>query len=380
MKTIIIDDEPLALEFLESQLNKLENIEVIGKFTFFDVAPNEELLKSIDLVFLDIEMPELNGIELAKEIKKINPALFVVFVSAYNEYAVKAFELNAVDYLLKPVQFDRLKNTLQRIRIMNPSIDQPAENDRILSISTGKELSFETAGQPENVKWRTAKAKELFLYLLHHQDATIRKDFLAELFWPGFELERAYSQMYTTIYHIRNSLKPFKDKIKIKSKEDSYILLTVNVKVDLPEWEKQLNEMADVNEQTVHQYEKILNSYPGTYLQKENYLWAQAEQFRLEQIWIKAAFRLADYYNETNKLETAISWYNNIIAFHGEEEKAYFELMKIYARTGNRRMVILQYEKLDDLYKELNIPFNNQVAEWFSNWMDEALIKNKAKS
>ncbi|MFD2130947.1 LytR/AlgR family response regulator transcription factor [Pseudogracilibacillus auburnensis] len=116
MKAICIDDEQLALEYLKRQIMKLNGIEVIGTFIHPIEGKEHILTEEVDVIFLDIHLPEINGIELAEQIINEKPDLIVVFVTAYDQYAVKAFELNALDYLVKPVKLDRLRLTLDRVR------------------------------------------------------------------------------------------------------------------------------------------------------------------------------------------------------------------------------------------------------------------------
>ena len=112
MRAIIIDDERLARKELKSLLKDYHEIEIVD-----ECASPEEALKSIekhnpDLLFLDIQMPEKTGFDLLQELDK-SPK--VVFVTAFDEYAVKAFEVNALDYLMKPVDPERLKETMAKV-------------------------------------------------------------------------------------------------------------------------------------------------------------------------------------------------------------------------------------------------------------------------
>lgn len=108
---IAIDDEPLALSVIENFCNKTEGIELQKTFT----GPNEAVRYldefPIDLVFLDINMPGLNGIEL---IKKTTQNTLVIFTTAYSEYAVESYNLNAIDYLLKPFTYDRFRQSVKK--------------------------------------------------------------------------------------------------------------------------------------------------------------------------------------------------------------------------------------------------------------------------
>ena len=100
MRAILIDDEPLALRDLERQIEKIGGVQVAA--TYYDPIEAIANLKTDrpNVVFIDIDMPELNGLEAAEQILQLNPSIDVVFVTAYEEYAVKAFDLNALDYLL----------------------------------------------------------------------------------------------------------------------------------------------------------------------------------------------------------------------------------------------------------------------------------------
>src|SRR5690554_2962338 len=102
VKAVLIDDEPLALGFLERQLKKISDISIVHKFVNFNLSKDAAILEDIDVVFLDIEMPEINGLELAEKILEIEPTIIIVFVTAFSEYAVQAFELNTLDYIVKP--------------------------------------------------------------------------------------------------------------------------------------------------------------------------------------------------------------------------------------------------------------------------------------
>ncbi|WP_434036607.1 LytR/AlgR family response regulator transcription factor [Formosa sp. 4Alg 33] len=102
---LIVDDEVIAREVIASHLSKISNITVVASCSNAIEAFNQISNHTIDLVFLDINMPEISGISFAKS---INPSIKIIFTTAYRDYAVEGFELQAVDYLLKPISFERL--------------------------------------------------------------------------------------------------------------------------------------------------------------------------------------------------------------------------------------------------------------------------------
>jgi len=105
-KALIVDDESGALDILENLLSAYPEIQIVGKEPDADSAIKSTLSFNPDIVFVDIEMPLKNGLELVKEIRNHNLSPTIVFVTAYNEYAVQAIKLAAFDYILKPVDPD----------------------------------------------------------------------------------------------------------------------------------------------------------------------------------------------------------------------------------------------------------------------------------
>ena len=115
IRTILVDDEPLATQGLRLRLEAHEDVEIVAT-----AANGREAIRAIkthkpDLVFLDIQMPGFDGFSVISGMMEVEPPLFV-FVTAYNEHALRAFEAQAVDYLMKPVEEDRLASTLDRVR------------------------------------------------------------------------------------------------------------------------------------------------------------------------------------------------------------------------------------------------------------------------
>lgn len=113
MNVLIIDDERLAREELKSMLDKYDFLDIVGEAT----NPNEGIAKikehQPDLIFLDIQMPGMNGFEMLQKLDEIPK---VIFVTAFDEFALKAFEINALDYLLKPIDPQRLNETMQKLQ------------------------------------------------------------------------------------------------------------------------------------------------------------------------------------------------------------------------------------------------------------------------
>ena len=107
----IIDDEPLALSLLESYIHDTPCLKLTGKYNNPALAMQDLVSQKVDLIFLDIQMPRINGMELAHQVP---PETKIVFITAFKEYALEGYRVNAFDYLLKPVSFDEFLATCKK--------------------------------------------------------------------------------------------------------------------------------------------------------------------------------------------------------------------------------------------------------------------------
>jgi DNA-binding LytR/AlgR family response regulator len=130
LKAIIVDDEPLAQNVIEQYALKIPDLEIIGKCNDAICAHKTLQEQNVDLIFLDINMPKLSGISF---LKNLNEPPLVIFTTAYSDYALEGYELNAVDYLKKPFSFDRFSKAFFRAHelylLKKSSARAIAEND-----------------------------------------------------------------------------------------------------------------------------------------------------------------------------------------------------------------------------------------------------------
>ncbi|QLC26110.1 response regulator transcription factor [Parasphingopyxis algicola] len=138
IRAIIVDDEPLAIQGLQLRLEPHDDLEIVDTCTNGREAIRSVKTHKPDLVFLDIQMPGFDGFSVVQGLMDIEPPLFV-FVTAYSDHAIRAFEAQAVDYLMKPVEDDRLADTLARVR------ERLAEKNSSEEITRLKEVLSEVA-------------------------------------------------------------------------------------------------------------------------------------------------------------------------------------------------------------------------------------------
>ncbi len=144
IRTIIIDDERLAREELHSLLRNYPEIEVVGEAVNALDGIEKIKDKHPDLIFLDISMPGMDGFEMLKHIDDLPQ---VVFVTAYDEYALKAFENQALDYILKPIDPEKIANVVRKVSVENFEVNSPELNDRKQRKLSGNDKVFIKDGE-----------------------------------------------------------------------------------------------------------------------------------------------------------------------------------------------------------------------------------------
>jgi two-component system, LytTR family, response regulator len=176
IRTVLADDERLARQRLTAMLSDESDIEIVAECTNGDQVLEVLQREPADLLFLDIEMPGLNGFEVLRKLEG-QPVPLVVFVTAYNEHAVRAFEVNALDYLLKPFDRNRLHRALQKARLSldrERRVDQQQKILRLLedmkgrpardrfALRSGERIFFVRA---EEVVWIEAQHNHVILHV-----------------------------------------------------------------------------------------------------------------------------------------------------------------------------------------------------------------------
>ncbi|MBO1910236.1 response regulator, partial [Microvirga sp. 3-52] len=279
MKVVLVDDEQLAVEVLEIVLGKFQDIEIVGKYTDPELALQEITDLNADVIFLDMEMGEFHGLQLAEKLIKKLPNLDIVFVTAHAQFALEAFEVFAVDYLLKPVSSERLGKTIDELRTRRRNHKNILEEN-----VTEKYLLAKTMGSfnllcpnSKEIKWRTQKVKELFLYLWHHNPTPIHRSRILDDIWQDYTEDRAAALMHTTLYQLRKLLREigFVDPVKLINE---HYIINVPVKSDFHEIERIIGS----TKLSAHLVENMVELYKGNFLEEEDYHWALSTQYKMK--------------------------------------------------------------------------------------------------
>ena len=216
MNVLLVDDEPLQLMRLEKAVKEAMNDDNIFSYG----NPLEAFLKSkemqIDLAFLDIEMPGLNGIQLAKRLKNLNPLINIVFVTAYDQYALEAHRIHASGYVSKPVSKAKVEEELKNLR--NPI---PLSKKKKIQIKCFGNFEVFCDGDPLRFSYK--KSKEAFAYLVDREGSAITVSELNAILWE----EDHPSYLRNLIADIQNTLKKAgAEEVFVKRHNECFIDVT----------------------------------------------------------------------------------------------------------------------------------------------------------
>lgn len=336
IRAIVIDDERPAIKELEFLLRAHDVIEVVGTYTNPQRALMELPEVNPQVVFLDINMPQLQGIDLASQLLDPCPQMQVIFVTAYDQYAVEAFELHALDYLLKPVGAERLSKTVQRIVAKAPPA--PSVADRHLVITTFGRFSLGWSGQ-EPLKWRTEKTRELFAFLLHHAGREVRKEEILDAVFPDQPLERAVHQLHNGIYYIKKALQTYGVGQEQMTIEGSYRLSLQDVLVDALRFQSLLGR-AGAGQEQIALWQSAEELYVADYYRDGDWAWAEAERERLGKLHLEMALRLGAFYLKGGDISRAEDLLLRVVRDNPYSDRAVRLLLELY--LGSNRMTLAE--------------------------------------
>ncbi|MEN6325316.1 MAG: response regulator [Syntrophomonas sp.] len=274
LKIAAVDDENHALERFENVISSREDVELCGLFDDGDDFLAYIRKHPLDIVFLDIEMPEKTGLELAEEILTVNPNILVVFATAFNQYAVEAFELNALDYILKPISKERLAKTFERIASRRrPAQKTTARQIHGNSIYIQCFSSFEVLINGTAVPFSSAKARELLAFLVSRSGSAVSWEQITEALWYDIDYEKAHNNLYATVYRLRKWLTEQGIPQILECKRNRYRVIPDQFGCDLYEFKKA--------EQTGDRA-KMQLLYKGRFMEENGYEWAYPKEAEIE--------------------------------------------------------------------------------------------------
>ena len=264
MKAVYVDDERPALVNFESVVKNIEEISSLKLFTDGNKALDYIRENEVDIAFLDMELSVTNGIQLAKEIKKHNVNIHIVFVTAYTKYAFEAFGVDAVDYILKPYSADEIKQVIAKAKRIKPIVLKRVK------ICTMPDLGLWV--DDILIHLGRTKAEELFALLVDKYESGITSSEAIEYLWP----ERVNDNNTQSLFRMT-----FKRMMTMLEGFDIADIIISKGKykcIDASKVECDLYELLNGNEEYIERY-------TGHYMQR--YSWAEERNGELYSIFNK---------------------------------------------------------------------------------------------
>lgn len=294
LNIIIADDEFYSGKLLQRLLEDNGDVKVVGNFINPFDAKEAIFSMKPDAVFLDIEMPELNGLQLAEEISAMPEPCDIVFVTAFNQYAVEAFRVNALDYLLKPVHKNELQRSLSRIaKNRGQSVaetDSRHQPHLEVTVQLFGRMTVTVDGKKESLRFHTGKCAELLAFmLLQKNDAEISKWRIMEALWPDKDEVKSDINLRSTVCRLNKTLKEEKTGLKMVSSRNSYKLVVSSVKMDIHDWDILGQTGENIDAFTAKCGIKLLEKINGSLLEDWEFDWCRLGREKYNRIFVRIA-------------------------------------------------------------------------------------------
>jgi two-component SAPR family response regulator len=352
---IAVDDEIKALERFERLAGKEPRISDITSFTNPEDAIEHCKKHKADIAFLDIDMPKIRGLRLAGILREYNPYLTVVFVTAYDQYALDAFRVHAYDYLLKPIGSDDIKELFDRLDLNSHALLAQAPDRALYVQCFGSFICYTNQVKSARIHFRTAKAEELFALLLQYNAVPASRDQLIDKLWPDAIPEKAANYFRVTCTYLRKALKNAGFEDIIQRDRDNYMLNKSLLNCDT----HLFIELIEAGRKMPVDYialEKAANLYTAPYLQDRPYEWSGVMNQWLENEYKLIQNMLANELLRQGNFEQAIARMKALMLLDPYDEDNVYKLISIQQNAGDTTAAIITYDKYSKmLWKELNL-------------------------
>ncbi len=336
MRVIVIDDEKAMHLIMKKLLAKLPSIEVIACFQDTSSASSFIEEHEVHMAFVDISMPKETGIQFAERMADRHPELHIVFVTSHKEYAMDAFDLFALDYIVKPVSLERIQKTVNRAMAIHRFAETPKEDKATNRIEIYALGGLEIRSAAGSVKWMSGKSKELFGYLLLQRGRMVSRAKIVCDVFGEMPQKNAETYLNTAIYQLRKALEPHGMKSKIVSDNDGYGFDAANASIDFAEFEEKLKRWTAIDISRLDQLLEIENLYAGDLFGEKAYGWALSDMERLSVMYAGYVKKLGAVLLEHREYGTAVRLLNKLLSRNEFDEETVQFLLGAYAAQKDK--------------------------------------------
>lgn len=354
MRAVIVDDERLAIVRLQQILERQGEVEIVGTFTRQPQLLEEFPRLMPDVAFLDIDMPGMNGLELAATLLNMNEDLEIVFVTAYDQYALEAFRVKAVDYLLKPVDERTLANTLHRINRRSTRRNTGTANSA-LHVQCFGNYAVAGSGGRGPVSFPTGKTEELLAFFLVYRETNLSKWRICESLWPEHEPHKAEQNLHTTVFRLKKTLLDGGIRFNLTSRKGYYHFQMLD-SCDYIRFDELVKQGEAVLSLSPADVEPDLRLYKGPLFGYKDYPWCEGVRERASQSFRDLSKGLARLYMAAGEHKQAHDLLQYLLTIVPYEEEAHELILRIYVYGKDRTSFHMHYHKMKAmLQREMGI-------------------------
>jgi two-component SAPR family response regulator len=366
MKVMIVDDQKGMLLLLQKILQKIPEISSIELFERTKDA--EAYLKGnqVDLLFLDIEMPEESGIDFAKRLFENKSKIPIIFVTSHTGYALDAFGVYAFDYIVKPVSYERVSKTIHQLLQMKENISSIKEGvtlNEMFKVQTLGAFSLSTQ-KGEIIKFPTSKSEELFAYLIMQRGNPVSKWAVLEAIFPEMPASNAETYLNTTTYKLRKTLEPYGLKDSFVYINKNYQFVLEKIELDLLLFEDRLSELKSQETMDLKKALEVEKIFRGELFGEKGYTWAFGESELVIRKYVLFTKKIIQNCFTQKEYETAYILLKKLYSIDELDQETNLLFLRLYATKKDKVSFTKKY-----------IEYCNKIKEELAMMPDEAFIK-----
>ena len=357
MKVLLVDDEPIMLLAMKRMLSGIEGVELVGSFQQTEEAFAFLCKHDVDLAFFDIQIGSDDGIELARKLRLNHIEVDIVFTTSHADYAMQAYDVYPLDYMVKPISKKRLAQTIRRAASKNQDSSVVSSSPVANRLKVQLLGCFEASSiQQGTVKWISKKSEELFAYLLVNRGGSVAKMRVIEQIFPDMPLKNAEAYLNTAVYQLRKALSMHGFKEIVVSGQEKYRLELSNVDVDFIQFEQGVELLSNISHDNEAVAIELEKQVLGELLEDRSFVWAIPEREGMNILYASYANNLANWLLACENYPEALQIVRRMIARDAFDEEANRLLVHILGAMGDKHSLHNHYHQyVHMMQQELNL-------------------------
>ncbi|WP_297421666.1 response regulator [Clostridium sp.] len=372
-RAFVVDNQPAIANLIGKFLEDTGKVKVEKIFYNPLEVINEVQILNPDVIFMDMEMPEITGIRLAEQIKLFKKDIEIVFITAYSNYALQAFKVDALDYVMKPIYPHEIERVVKKIILRNPNFI----HKKTFHINALGSFTVYIKSKNEAIKWSTSKCEELLAYMIFSKDSlSVSKWKLIDTLWPGKNIQKSEINLRSTISRLNKTLREYGSDCRITANNNYYRIEFEKLEVDAFVFEK-IAEEAMKNKVNINlTLQEFYKLYPGQLFADKDYYWAERLQAYYSRLFINFAKTLVQRRIIEGK-EMAITYQmlEYAIEFDPYNEELRELAIEILHKTEGKKAVFEYYQEFErQLMLQIGVKPRQSIQELYMK-----LVKKKEK-